>query len=106
VIQYFLDNDIKFDPRYVYSDISGAISHVHRYILHNKVLQDYPKYLEPAPNLGPFLKRLKAAGKQLFILTNSPWKCKQQTHKQTSTRAEQTDGFLCRRESRHGVFAS
>jgi len=72
VIQHFEDCGIQYDPTYVYDDISKAVSHVHTsFKLHNEIMNNLPEYLGRHPRLGELLQKWRAAGKKLFLLTNS-----------------------------------
>ena len=65
---------IPFDPYSLYSDVSGAIRHVHvSGILHNAVSTNPSKYLHESPDLRPLLEHFHSSGKKLFLLTNSSY---------------------------------
>ena len=73
-IQYFRERDIPYEPRSVYEDINDAIEHVHgTQLMHNAVRADLPRYLQRSEELPRLLQRLRESGKQLFLLTNSPF---------------------------------
>ena len=60
------------DPRLSTTHISKAISWVHiSGTMHDLVAAQPDKYLQPSPALGSLLAETRAAGKQLFLLTNS-----------------------------------
>ncbi|CAL9095732.1 unnamed protein product [Musa textilis] len=74
IIQHFVDAKLEFDASNVYEDISQAIQHVHRSgLLHKEILSDPTKYLLKNSQVLGLLKKLKAKGKKLFLLTNSPY---------------------------------
>ncbi|RRT65613.1 hypothetical protein B296_00021762 [Ensete ventricosum] len=92
IIQHFVDAKLEFDASNVYEDISQAIQHVHRSgLLHKEILSDPTKYLLKNVSITVhrkqhkshacflqsqvlgLLKKLKAKGKKLFLLTNSPY---------------------------------
>lgn len=41
--------------------------------MHTVVSQNVDEYIEANPMLEEFFKRLQSAGKQLFLVTNSPY---------------------------------
>ena len=81
--QYFLDNNIHFNPQYVFQDIHDAINILHKnQILHRKIVQRIEDYLIPISvensssssiYIKEFLNRLKKNNKQVFLITNSPF---------------------------------
>ncbi|KAL3682481.1 hypothetical protein R1sor_000503 [Riccia sorocarpa] len=74
VIQHFVDQNMEFDSAYVYDDVKRSINYVHRSgLMHSAVLADREKYLVKNDAVVEMLKTLKARGKKLFILTNSPF---------------------------------
>ena len=73
VVQLALDNGIAFDASALAEDVAKAISHVHiSGALHDAVAADPATYLHPIKDFGALLSSLRAAGKELFVLTNSP----------------------------------
>ncbi|GAQ77600.1 haloacid dehalogenase-like hydrolase superfamily hydrolase [Klebsormidium nitens] len=74
VIQHFVSSRIEFDPMYVYEDVKKSIDYVHRSaLMHRAILEKPSQFLLKQPGVIQQLKRLKASGKKLFILTNSPF---------------------------------
>jgi len=74
IIQYLADRKTEFDPAYVYEDVSKAIQHVHASrLLHTEIMNHLDVYLNANPALGETLWRVKEAGRQLFLATNSPF---------------------------------
>ncbi|RKP37685.1 HAD-superfamily hydrolase [Dimargaris cristalligena] len=77
VVQYFLDHNIPFHPRYLADDIRGMaqVLHGHGGIgpgpLHQRIMANITDYLEPNPRIVHYLEKLKGSGKKLFLLTNS-----------------------------------
>ncbi|CAM9285200.1 unnamed protein product [Scytosiphon promiscuus] len=64
-----------FHPRAVVEDVLAAVTHVHvSGMMHEAVLADIGRYIQPSYRLEHMLKTLKGAGKKLFISSNSPWK--------------------------------
>lgn len=75
-IQIFKESGITFHPRYIQQDIREAVANIHiSGALHHEMANNPEKYFDTAmsSNLGPFLMRLKNAGKTVFLLTNSPY---------------------------------
>ncbi|ELR22273.1 5' nucleotidase family protein [Acanthamoeba castellanii str. Neff] len=72
--KYLADRKTEFDPAYVYEDVSKAIQHVHASrLLHTEIMNHLDVYLNANPALGETLWRVKEAGRQLFLATNSPF---------------------------------
>ncbi len=82
VFQYFLDNNVQFTPEYIFQDVREAINSIHRnQALHRNIAQSIDDYLLPIVNstssssvhVKEFLTRLKKNGKNIFLITNSPY---------------------------------
>ncbi|KAG6544180.1 hypothetical protein Mapa_014380 [Marchantia paleacea] len=74
VIQHFVDQDMEFDSAYVYDDVKRSVNFVHRSgLMRREVLSNAAKYLVKNDAVVQMLKTLKAKGKKLFMLTNSPF---------------------------------
>ena len=74
VVQYLDSAGLAFEPSHVYDDCVAAISDVHRSgVMYREITREPAKYILPNPNMYGLFKRLKAAGKQQFLLTNSPY---------------------------------
>ncbi|CAG2232353.1 5'-nucleotidase domain-containing protein 3,5'-nucleotidase domain-containing protein 2 [Mytilus edulis] len=72
VIEYFRENDIQYDPEYVFYDVRGAVQGIHSNgLLHNSILTNLEKYLEKGPKVMSLLENLMKADKKLFLITNS-----------------------------------
>jgi HAD superfamily 5'-nucleotidase-like hydrolase len=71
IIQHFIDNDIDFDPSYVFDDVMKAKDYVHDGVLHQDIMNNLTAYLRVQPELSEFFQRLRSSGKKLFLLTNS-----------------------------------
>jgi hypothetical protein len=72
VIEFFVQNQIPFDPSYVYNDVTKAVNHIHSSgALHTAIMQDLPKYLYSSSptnsGVATFLKELKNAGKKVNL---------------------------------------
>jgi HAD superfamily 5'-nucleotidase-like hydrolase len=73
VVQLAVDRGIAFDASALAEDVARAISHVHiSGALHDAVRGDPATYLHPIEGFGELLASLRSAGKELFVLTNSP----------------------------------
>jgi HAD superfamily 5'-nucleotidase-like hydrolase len=58
----------------IYADIRKAVDLCHRDgVIKNSVMKQPDKYILQDPDLVPMLQQLKAAGKKVFLLTNSLW---------------------------------
>jgi HAD superfamily 5'-nucleotidase-like hydrolase len=82
VFQYFLDNGVQFTPEYIFQDVRDAINSIHRnQALHKNIAQSIDDYLLPivdstsssSIHVKEFLNRLKRNGKNIFLITNSPY---------------------------------
>jgi len=72
VVQLAVESKVCFDAAAISADVSKAISWVHLSgAMHDLVAAHPEKYLQPSPALGALLADSRAAGKQLFLLTNS-----------------------------------
>ena len=72
VVEELDRNGGPFDYQQVFSDVRTCIDAAHRdgSIL-NQVMADLPRYVHRDPDLADTLHKLRSAGKQLFVLTNS-----------------------------------
>lgn len=77
VVQYLQDEagNRAFHARAVVEDVLSAVRHVHvSGMMHERVLADIRRYIQPSHRLELMLKTLRDAGKKLFISSNSPWR--------------------------------
>jgi len=75
VIQVLRTSKFEFSPSAVFSDVSSSIGLVHRSgKMHSAVTDDVEKFIHPNPKLGPLLSRIRASGRQTFLLTNSSFR--------------------------------
>ncbi|EDW74236.1 uncharacterized protein Dwil_GK21823 [Drosophila willistoni] len=72
VIEYFERNRIDYNPEIVFHDTRTAMGSCHP-IMHGRVMHDTEKYIERNPKLVKYLEKLQQAGKNLFLVTNSPF---------------------------------
>ncbi|XP_032570798.1 5'-nucleotidase domain-containing protein 3 isoform X3 [Drosophila sechellia] len=72
VIEYFERNRIDYNPEIVFHDTRTAMGSCHP-IMHGKVMRNTEKYIERNPKLVKFFEKLQQAGKNLFLVTNSPY---------------------------------
>ncbi|CAL4131879.1 unnamed protein product [Meganyctiphanes norvegica] len=73
IVQFFLDNDLHFHSVSIFNDVKAAIGSIHPE-MHRIVTKDASNYLMKDPNLIKFFDRLKENGKELFLITNSPFR--------------------------------
>lgn len=73
VIEYF--NQIKqidYNPEIVFHDVRTAMASCHP-IMHATVMKNTEKYIERNAKLVPYFQKLQKSGKNLFLVTNSPF---------------------------------
>lgn len=71
---YFVSNDIEYDPVHLYKDVSDAIGMVHiKGYMYKWIMQDLEKYILRGDETYAVLHRLASQGKKLFLITNSPF---------------------------------
>ncbi|XP_055933484.1 5'-nucleotidase domain-containing protein 3-like [Argiope bruennichi] len=74
VTDYFEKQNIAYHPEILSYDIQNAVQNIHP-VMHKLLDEDtIGQYLENHPDMPRFLHRLKAAGKKMFLITNSPFK--------------------------------
>ncbi|GCB79703.1 5'-nucleotidase domain-containing protein 3 [Scyliorhinus torazame] len=74
VNDYFIRQNIDFEPVYLYKDVKEVIRDVHvKGILYGAVEQDIEKYVSHEEQTSTVLGRLIDSGKKLFLITNSPF---------------------------------
>lgn len=72
VTQYLVDNDVSYDPEYIYHDIEDATQEVHRSgKMHRLIVEDPDRYIPKNPAMLEYLESLLRANKKLFLMTNS-----------------------------------
>ncbi|KAK2145597.1 hypothetical protein LSH36_669g01023 [Paralvinella palmiformis] len=72
VIQYFITNKIAYDPGYVFHDVTKTVKGLHYSgVIHAAILNDIERFITKQEVTKELLHRLVAAGKQLFLITNS-----------------------------------
>ncbi|XP_032590023.1 5'-nucleotidase domain-containing protein 3 isoform X2 [Drosophila grimshawi] len=72
VIEYFERNRIDYNPEIVFHDSRTAMGSCHP-IMHATVMKNTEKYIQRNSKLVEYFKKLKQAGKNLFLVTNSPF---------------------------------
>jgi HAD superfamily 5'-nucleotidase-like hydrolase len=73
-IQFFKDREILFSPRNVVNDVLKAVTDTHiSGEFHTQVANNPEKYFNPTPHLKQVLGNLKASGKRLIFVSNSPF---------------------------------
>ncbi|KAK6303451.1 hypothetical protein J4Q44_G00259050 [Coregonus suidteri] len=71
---FFISNDIEYDPEHLYKDVSEAIGMVHiNGDMYKWIMQDLEKYILGGDETYAVLHRLVSHGKKLFLITNSPF---------------------------------
>lgn len=74
IIEYFISKSISFDPHLLFEDVQNTVMEVHHSgTIHSEIAKDLERYTHRRPRLPELLNRLKAAGKKLFLITNSPY---------------------------------
>ena len=89
LLQFLRENSISYDPENLFEDVQTTIYNLHiSGQIHQEIASDLGKgwyshvqltrfaidcYVLMHQKLASFLRRLKDAGKQLFIVTNSPY---------------------------------
>lgn len=73
VAEYFERAQLNYHPEILFRDVKRSIGASHP-IMHDIVSKNAEKYIENNLRLRPFLDKLKAANKQLFLVTNSPYR--------------------------------
>ncbi|KAL4646244.1 5'-nucleotidase domain-containing protein 2-like [Arapaima gigas] len=71
---FFISNDIEYDPVHLYKDVSDAVAMVHiKGYMYKWIMQDLEKYIVRGDETYAVLHRLVSNGKKLFLITNSPF---------------------------------
>ncbi|PNJ32527.1 NT5DC2 isoform 11, partial [Pongo abelii] len=74
VVDYFLGHSLEFDQAHLYKDVTDAIRDVHvKGLMYQWIEQNMEKYILRGDETFAVLSRLVAHGKQLFLITNSPF---------------------------------
>uniref|UniRef100_A0A8D1YDB7 5'-nucleotidase domain containing 2 n=1 Tax=Sus scrofa TaxID=9823 RepID=A0A8D1YDB7_PIG len=74
VVDHFLGHGLEFDQAHLYKDVTDAIRDVHvKGLMYQWIEQDMEKYILRGEETFAVLNRLVAHGKQLFLITNSPF---------------------------------
>jgi HAD superfamily 5'-nucleotidase-like hydrolase len=73
-VQFFKDKGIPYSPRNAVRDILQVIGETHNSgDFHRLVAKNPERYFTPTPHLKELLDNLKAAGKRLIFVSNSPF---------------------------------
>ncbi|XP_067636540.1 5'-nucleotidase domain-containing protein 3 [Eurosta solidaginis] len=72
VAEYFERNHIDYNPEILFHDIKSSVQACHP-IMHAIVMQNPDEYIEKNPRLAAYFEKLVAAGKKMFLVTNSPY---------------------------------
>ncbi|XP_043298480.1 5'-nucleotidase domain-containing protein 2 isoform X3 [Cervus canadensis] len=74
VVDHFLGHGLEFDQAHLYKDVTDAIRDVHvKGLMYQWIARDMEKYILRGDETFAVLSRLVAHGKQLFLITNSPF---------------------------------
>ncbi|VDP02263.1 unnamed protein product [Heligmosomoides polygyrus] len=75
VVHYCDLHNIVFDPKCLYDDLAECVKQVHvTGEMYQKVTDDLENYVHPNEGLNKYLEMLHSSGKELFVVTNSPFK--------------------------------
>lgn len=72
VSEFFQRTGVDYHPEILFRDIRNSIGASHP-VMHRKVAENVPEYVDLNPRLAEYFDRLVSAGKQLFLVTNSPY---------------------------------
>ncbi|KAK1341512.1 hypothetical protein QTO34_017927 [Cnephaeus nilssonii] len=73
VNEYFLKNNIDYEPVHLYKDVKDSIRDVHiKGIMYRAIEADIDKYICYAEQTRAVLAKLADHGKKMFLITNSP----------------------------------
>uniref|UniRef100_A0A452R3R2 5'-nucleotidase domain containing 3 n=1 Tax=Ursus americanus TaxID=9643 RepID=A0A452R3R2_URSAM len=73
VNEYFLKNNIDYEPVHLYKDVKDSIRDVHiKGIMYSAIEADIEKYICYAEQTRAVLAKLADHGKKMFLITNSP----------------------------------
>ncbi|KAM9752670.1 5'-nucleotidase domain-containing protein 2 [Menidia menidia] len=71
---FFITNNIDYDPVHLFKDVSEAIGMVHiKGYMYKWIMQDLNKFILRGEETDAVLHRLASKGKKLFLITNSPF---------------------------------
>uniref|UniRef100_A0A668A6Z9 5'-nucleotidase domain containing 2 n=1 Tax=Myripristis murdjan TaxID=586833 RepID=A0A668A6Z9_9TELE len=71
---FFISNDIEYDPVHLYKDVSDAVSMVHiKGCMYKWIMEDMEKLILRGEETYAVLHQLVSQGKKLFLITNSPF---------------------------------
>ena len=73
VNEYFLKNNIDYEPMHLYRDVKDSVREVHtKGIMYRAVEADTEKYICYPAQTRAVLAKLADHGKRMFLITNSP----------------------------------
>ncbi|KAL6739055.1 hypothetical protein Aduo_012544 [Ancylostoma duodenale] len=74
VVHYCDTNKIVFDPKSLFNDLAECVKQVHiTGEMYRKVSENLKEYVHPNEGLKEYLELLHTSGKELFVVTNSPY---------------------------------
>ncbi|XP_039290743.1 5'-nucleotidase domain-containing protein 3 isoform X1 [Nilaparvata lugens] len=71
VAEFFEQKHIDYHPEILFRDVKNSVSASHL-VMHKKLQENIPHYLEKNPDMRLYFERLVKANKKLFLVTNSP----------------------------------
>ncbi|CAL8095148.1 unnamed protein product [Orchesella dallaii] len=72
VTEYLHQNGIDYHPESLFRDVKESVQSIHP-VMHQIVSKNPEKYLEFDPFMREYLKTLRDNGKNVFLITNSPY---------------------------------
>ncbi|XP_075065393.1 5'-nucleotidase domain-containing protein 3 [Mixophyes fleayi] len=73
VNEYFLKNNIDYEPVHLYKDVKDSIRDVHvKGLMYRAVEADIERYIRYGEKTRAVLAKLANSGKKMFLITNSP----------------------------------
>ncbi|KAM5171430.1 5'-nucleotidase domain-containing protein 3 [Mantella aurantiaca] len=73
VNEYFIKNNIDYEPAHLYKDVKDAIRDVHvKGLMYRAVEADIERYIRYGEKTRAVLAKLANNGKKMFLITNSP----------------------------------
>ncbi|KHJ89347.1 HAD superfamily hydrolase, 5'-nucleotidase [Oesophagostomum dentatum] len=74
VVHYCDYNNIAFDPKCLFDDLKECVQQVHTSgEMYRKVAENLEAYIHRNDGLREYLEMLRSSGKELFVVTNSPF---------------------------------
>uniref|UniRef100_A0A8C7XKV4 5'-nucleotidase domain containing 2 n=1 Tax=Oryzias sinensis TaxID=183150 RepID=A0A8C7XKV4_9TELE len=91
---FFITNDIEYDPVHLFKDVSEAIGMVHiKGYMYKWIMQDLDKFILRGDETDAVLHKLASHGKKLFLITNSPFSFVNSTSRDPSQQCFFKNGY-------------